>query len=568
MLPVTALVGGGHLATRLGLPAWRGGDLGMVWSTLAASPTATRHAALLLLFQLLLGIAIGVLAVAGMTLISLSVARASARAPELSLRRAVGASRHQLFTSALLEAGASAAVALVLGGLAGGVAARSAILVWTGDLSPPTQAPSIVAAAASVTAIFLGAILPLTFPRRTSPLPDSGGRSLHLAVPALQLGVSLTVLTGAALLRRQAGPLEAHNQATTAAGQVLQMTAPEGPPNVRAARYARILAGVRGRRPSDTVSLSSPGTLAGLGMVDVVITDCGRCSQGGLPFPLHPVPVVHHLVSADTFRVLGIDVIAGRGIAAADRWNAPRVAVVNQSLAARHFQRGEAVGRKIMIGRDRGDWYTVVGIVENQRSVGFGAGLQPPFAVYLSVLQHPTRAVDLLVGGRDGEEVIAAAEHRIRDGLDPGAAVPVGAAHLVDTEVAPLRWFGRMFGMEGWVILLVATLGTFVVMRLWVTSLSYEFGLRRSVGARRRDLLGFVLSRATGVAVGGVAIGLCVGLFVWGSLARVVAGLPEWDMVLALRIAPLLAGAAFAGALQPTWQAARATPTELVNARI
>ena len=87
LLPVTSL------ATRLGLPPWRGGDLGMAWSTLAWSPTATHHTALVLLFQLLLGIAIGVLAVAGMTLISLSVARASARTPELSLRRAVGASR-------------------------------------------------------------------------------------------------------------------------------------------------------------------------------------------------------------------------------------------------------------------------------------------------------------------------------------------------------------------------------------------------------------------------------------------------------------------------------------------
>ena len=561
LLPVTSL------ATRLGLRPWRGGDLGMAWSTLAWSPTATHHTALVLLFQLLLGIAIGVLAVAGMTLISLSVARASARAPELSLRRAVGASRRQLLTSALLEAAATAAVALVLGGLAGGVAARSAIFAWTGDLGPPTYAPSIVATAASVTTIFLGAILPFAFPRRTSPLPHSGGRSLHLAVPALQLGVSLTVLTAAALLRRQAGPLEAREQETTPAGQVLQLTAPEGPPDVRAAQYARVLGAMGARRARDTVSLSSPGTLVGLGMVDVVITDCGRCSQGGLPFPLHPVPVVHHLVSADTFRVLGLAVTAGRGLAAADRWNAPPVVVVNQALATRHFERGEAVGRKIMIGRDRGDWYTVVGIVENQRSVGFGAGLQPPFAVYLSVLQHPARAVDLLVDGPD-DEAITAVGRRVRDGLGAGATVPIRAAYIAEAEVAPVRWFGSMFGMEGWVILTVATLGTGVVMRVWVMSLSYELGLRRSVGARRRDLLGFVLSRAAGVAVGGVAIGLWLGVFVWGWLATVVAGLPEWDPILALHIVPLLAAAAFAGALPPAWQATRATPTELVKADI
>jgi putative ABC transport system permease protein len=115
---------------------------------------------------------------------------------------------------------------------------------------------------------------------------------------------------------------------------------------------------------------------------------------------------------------------------------------------------------------------------------------------------------------------------------------------------------------------LVATLGTFVVMHRWVASLSYELGLRRSVGARRRDLLRFALSRAAGVAVGGVAIGLWLGLFVWRALATGVAGLPEWDVLLALRIAPLLVGAAFAGVLHPAWQAARAMPTELIRTTI
>jgi hypothetical protein len=65
-----------------------------------------------------------------------------------------------------------------------------------------------------------------------------------------------------------------------------------------------------------------------------------------------------------------------------------------------------------------------------------------------------------------------------------------------------------------------------------------------------------------------VAIGLWVGLFVWGALATVVAGLPEWDQLLALRTAPILASAAFAGGLHTAWQAARATPTELMKAAL
>lgn len=81
LLPVTSLVApvGGALSPRFALPPWQGGDLGMNWSTLARSPTVTQRAALGMLFRLLVGVAAGVVAVAGLTVMSLSAARASAR---------------------------------------------------------------------------------------------------------------------------------------------------------------------------------------------------------------------------------------------------------------------------------------------------------------------------------------------------------------------------------------------------------------------------------------------------------------------------------------------------------
>lgn len=566
LLPVTSLSAWGPtgLATRLGLSAWRGGDLGMSWRTLVWNPNDARAAALATLFQLLLGVAIGVLAVSALTMLSVSVARASARAAEMSLRRAVGASRWNIVASALLEGGALAAGALLVGGLAGAVAARSALVSWPGPVGAGTAAVSVVAVLATLAGIPLGAALPVAFPRRTA-LPRSSANPFQLVVPALQLGLSLTTLTGAALLRRQADPLTAAGGTTLRPGEVFQVTGPDLPPPVRAARYAAVLHELHGRRAFDTVSLSSPGVLEGMGVVDVVITDCGRCVMGGLPFPLHPVPATHYLVSADTFRVLGLAVLDGRGISAADRWNKARVAVVNRSLAERHFQPGRAVGRKILLGGAGAEWYTVVGIVEDQRAVGFGAGLEPPFAVYVSVLQHPARAVDLFVS-RPGDAGITAMQDRdVRRAVGPSSVVRTSAARLLDEAVGPARWFGRMLGIEGWVLLVLATLGTFVVMRLWVASVAYELGLRRAVGARRRQIFGFVLRRALGVGAAGVAIGMWFGLFVWGALATVVPGLPAWDLHAALRVSPLLVAATLAGALWPAWRAAVATPVELVR---
>ena len=551
LLPVTSLSG------RLGLPAWRGGDLGMEWSTLAWSPTVTRSVGLAMLVRLLLSVGAGVVAVAALTTLSLMIARASTRSIEVSVRRAVGASRGQLIAAALLENGIVAAAAILLGGVGGSALALPVTSAWPGSLRSFQLATTGVAAVCIVASILLGALVPLVFPRRTTPLPLVPGKPLELVVPALQLGLGLTILTAAALLERQAGPLVVAQHRGALRGEVLQLTASEPRPDKRADQYAAVLRELRSRRHKEPVSLSSPGTLVGVGMVDIVITDCGACQQGGLPFPLQPVLATHHFVSADTFGLLGLAVLQGRGIASGDRWNTPRVAIVNHSLAARHFQQGAAVGRKIAIGRARAEWYTVVGIVEDQHAIGVGGGLQPPFAVYLPVLQHPVPAVDLVLRGSLDDVRTSGLDRR---------APPVSVARLVDAEVAPLRWFARLFGVEGWVILALATVGTGAVMQLWVRSLWYELGVRRAAGARRRDILSFVLLRATGVAAGGVAIGLWVGLVVWGTLSTIVAGLPEWDTSTALRFAPLLAGAAIASTLPSAWQAAAARPTRLLDA--
>jgi putative ABC transport system permease protein len=263
---------------------------------------------------------------------------------------------------------------------------------------------------------------------------------------------------------------------------------------------------------------------------------------------------------------LGRALVAGRGISDADGWDADHVAVVNQSLAARHFERGAAVGRRILVGGADAEWHRVGGIGRDQPPTGFGGGLEPPEAVYLSALQHPAPSVDLVVRAPTDSATGAAIEHDVRGSLGRGTRIRrVSGAALAAAETAPLRWFGGMFAMEGWLLLTSATLGTFVVMRLWVTSRLYELGLRRAVGARRRAVLGFVLSRAAGVAIGGVAIGLWFGLVVWGTLSTIVAGLPPWDLGAALRIAPLLMGAALAGAWLPAWKAARTAPVGLLR---
>ena len=269
-------------------------------------------------------------------------------------------------------------------------------------------------------------------------------------------------------------------------------------------RYAELLERLRG--DSTLVSLTSPGAVTGLGTTATVITDCGHCPMGGIALPMKVAMATHHIVSPDSFQALGIRLVRGRTLRLTDRLGAEPVVVVNRALAQQNFRRGEAIGRKMLVGDDK-RWYTVIGIVDDPPAWGLGSRFQPPYTVYLSILQHPTSAADLLIrpraasGGADGVRRAAAA-------LLPTLRLGVAGTTLSELrtrEVAPLEWFSRWIAIEGFAATLLAALGLMAVLLIWVRSLMPELGLRRAVGATGAQTLLLVLRQALMVAAVGVA---------------------------------------------------------------
>jgi hypothetical protein len=244
------------------------------------------------------------------------------------------------------------------------------------------------------------------------------------------------------------------------------------------------------------------------------------------------------------------------------------VAVISRALAQRHFEQQGALGRQLRVGHRgaTGDgWYTVVGIVDDGRSAGFGGTLQPPYQVYLSALQLPPVAADLLVRARSGAGALRA-EAVLRATLGHSGTVeghfPESARAAV--AAAPVQWFQRLVSLEGVTVLAIAVLGTFAVMQLWVTALLPELAVRRAVGARRRHILVYVLLRAGAVGAFGVCLGVLVGEMASDPLASLLGSLPLWDLALVPRPALVLVAAALLGGLIPAWRAARSDPAPLM----
>jgi putative ABC transport system permease protein len=565
VLPIVSLLAP-EWATRLRLTGFAGAAGGLDWSGAARSPTSLQQEAVGIMFQSLLGAALATITVGALTALTLFGARASLRSSEITIRRAVGASRRTLFGAALFEAAIMAAAALLVGGAIAALVIRATLADWPGSVRGAGSAAVLAVLSGAVLGLLFLITLPLVFARR-GPIVGPPAKPLQLSLPALQLGLGLIALTAGALLSRRAAEPVAQGDRPAPSGEVYSLAAEGFSSAERGRRYTDLLAQLSGQPGFATVSLNSAGALVGLGTVSVVTTDCGRCSFGGLPLRWHLESATHQFVSADSFQALGVHLLAGRGIGGQDRWDSPRVAVVSRGLAIRHFQNGEAIGRQMLVGDDARTWHTVVGIVDDPPISGFGGGLQPPFTVYLSVLQHPVSPAELLVRATDGRSGVPVVAGAVRRALgDQRPPVSRSERELVAAEQAPLRWFARWLGIEGWVMLGLSAVGVYSLMRLWVISLSAELGLRRSVGARRRQVLGLVLATAAKVGLAGIGIGLWFGPPVWDTMSTTIAGLPRWDPEAFIRYAVLLVGISAAGAWFPAWRAARAGPAQLLAA--
>src|SRR5439155_24868354 len=223
-----------------------------------------------------------------------------------------------------------------------------------------------------------------------------------------------------ALLSRHAVRLTAGMDSPARNGHVFELSAADPRPADRAARYASLLDQLDADR-SKLVSLTSPGTLVGLGTLSTVTTDCGICSSGGMSLKWHLVWTTHQFVSADSFKALGVHLVAGRGISREDGWNEKPVAVISRALAARHFQKGEAIGRQMLVGDDPRTWHTVVGVVDDPPATALGGLLQPRYTVYLSIMQHPIESSELLVRAPPADDPVSFVRRALRAALGSGS---------------------------------------------------------------------------------------------------------------------------------------------------
>ncbi|HSE50904.1 MAG TPA: FtsX-like permease family protein [Gemmatimonadales bacterium] len=519
----------------------------LIWTDGASPPAETQRRSLGGLLALLSGLAWIGFGVAAVSIFSSFAASARERARDTGVHRAAGASLRQTLLSLGVETAALTLIALGPGLLLGAGLIFVARRAWPGP-------SSAVLASDPATLLALGCVIGLAglaSLRRVSArdLIDPPDQEVSLKVPAYQVAMSVALLMGAASLLGGAPGDDPAAALPLESAEMFQVDSGAGDASLRAARYASLLDAVAHLPGTEVVSLTSAGAVLGLGTSDQVTTECGRCYFGLIQIRWPNFTALAHAVSSDSFRAHGIRITSGRGFEPADTSGARRVAVVNHNLAMRYFERGEALGRAIYLGRG---WpktpYTVIGVVEDRRSPLIGGADQPRETVYLSLLQHPPAKAELIISSR-GPDLVPSVR---RLGL-PGELTSLGtvAGHR-DSQLRATRWIGAALAVSAILVLAMALLGTLATARIWAESIAWELALRRGVGATRRRMAGFVLIRTAGVWIMGGVLGIFFyGVVVAPALARAMPGIPGAEPGHLLRVAVLPLLLALLAAITP-----------------
>jgi predicted permease len=487
--------------------------------------------------------AAGVMAIVGLVLLiacanvaGMLLARASARRREISVRLAVGASRGRLVQQLLVEG-------LILGvfGATASVACAWALMrALTGielplpvdvalDLRLDARVLTFTLAIAAVTGM-LSSLLPALKASRPNlvgdlrgeaPAARVGGRrwALRDGLVVAQVALTAVLLVVAGLLLRSLGAsqraevgFDPRGLAAVAFDTDMMRYEPErGLEFWRTAR-ARIEA-LPEVTAAATVTPTLPFTFNF--SQEEIRVDNRTYGEGQRGETTENVAI-----SPGYLATLGVRVIEGRDVSAADIQGAPDVAVVNETMARRFWPGESAVGHTITVATT-GRTFRVIGVNADHKQ--HGVLERPAPFVYFAAAQRPSRYNFLVARTRGDANTLVTAMRRELLALEPGLVIMDAStmqSHMA-ASLMPARVGAMLAAAFGGLGTLLAAIGLYGVIAFSVARRTKEIGLRMALGAEPGGVLAMVMRQGFTL----VAVGLAVGALLAGGVATVLQGL-------------------------------------------
>lgn len=517
-----------------------------------------------------------VLLIACVNIANLLLARADARAHELSVRLALGASRgrliRQLLVESLLLSAAGGALALVFAQWS----SRLLVAQFSTfadridmDLGIDWRVAAFTAAvAAFVTVVFgLAPALRATRVEPTDALRERGRSErgharwgVGSALVVMQVALCLALIVAAGLFGRTFATLAARPLGFDSANVLhVNMAMPSSDERTNAARIERYerarvaVAAVPGVR-SAALSVLTPFSNFQWSTrlekrPDMSLTDEQR-------------DVWVNAVGPGWFSTVGTTLLSGRDVESAKASTGPKEVVVNETMARRFFPGRSPVGQVVREMANPGDPVediTIVGVVKD--ALYDSMREDAPATMYFQVERGGLPATEMVLNVKLDAKTEPNLQSNIATAI--GSATPELSfefrpmAEQIAARLVRERMVALLSSFFGLLALLLAGLGLYGVVSYSVSRRQVEIGIRLALGARPGSVVWLVGGRVAWLVGGGVVFGIALSWWASRFASALLFGLTATDTVTFATAAMVLLSVGVIAAVVPAWRASK-----------
>src|SRR3954469_9829956 len=498
---------------------------------------------------------------------TLMLARGARRQREMSLRLALGAGRARIVRQMLVES-------LLLAGMGGfsGLAVayigRDAIAGYTPHFE--WQVFGFTALVSIATGVLFGCAPALAAMNAPIAASIKSRPVVGKSVVAFQIALAALLLISAGLFIRSLAGLTAVNPGFRTDHLLLaQIVLPQNryPAGANVAFHQRMEQAIAAIPGVVSVAGAEAPYLSGE-QVETTFLPQGEARDAS-----RNQTTPYNAVGVDFFNTLGIPILAGRPFNEHDTGASPKVAVINQHLAATRFPHENPIGRLVSVGvySGYGDILTtgpleIVGVCGDTLYENLHENPSPQLFIPYAQ-QTQVRRLTYMIRTQVAPETIVPALRRVLHAADP--ALPLVAVRTqkaqIDEDLADERLLVSLSSIFGVLALVLASVGIYGVMALSVAQRTREIGIRMALGAIPRQILAMVLREALSLSVIAIAAGVGASILSARFIKSVLFGIRSSDLITLSSAAGLLLIVALGASWIPARRAAHVHPMDALR---
>ena len=281
--------------------------------------------------------------------------------------------------------------------------------------------------------------------------------------------------------------------------------------------------------------------------------------EGYVPGPSENMKIYRNLVAPGYFELMKIPLIEGRDFTMQDDSSHPPVMIVTTEFVRRFIPHGGVLNRRVF---GWGQWFTIVGVVQDSKIHRLTENTRPYFYVPIRQIYRPEMGLAFYLRTLGSVSEAMQSIRRESQGLD--GMVPA-------TGVMPLNeWIaGSLFGQRiaasllsvlAAIAFVLASIGLYGMVAYTVAQRTQEFGIRLSLGAQPREVLGLIVKQGLRFALAGTAVGVALAVLLGRVLGSFLVNMSATDPLIFTGAAVFVILLALVAAAIPARKAMRVDP--------